>query len=216
MMNKQRKMYIYIDTLSRENERLKREIERRDYLERKCNVSLDDFKQEESWQTEMYMCLLEFLKDQDRKWFYFGGQTGSGKTMLCSAVCREFICFGIGSENIQWNDDDMRYAKWKKKIEDYKKAKVLFLDGLFKPVREESGKWSMPSEKEIKITREILEYRKNNQLMTFITSERYLSEMLEADEQIGMLIFAGTKGKHFCDVKREASRNYRIKNILGL
>ena len=36
-MNKQRKMYIYIDTFSKENERLKREMERRDYLERKCN-----------------------------------------------------------------------------------------------------------------------------------------------------------------------------------
>lgn len=212
-MNKQRKLYMYIDTLSKENERLKREIERREYLERKCNVTLDDFKQEESWQTEMYMCLLEFLKDQDRKWFYFGGQTGSGKTMLCSAVCREFICFGIGSENIQWNDDDMRYAKWKKKIEDYKKAKVLFLDGLFKPVRV-NGECSMPSEEEIEIAREILEYRKTNQLMTFITSERYLSEMLEADEKIGLLIFAGTKGRHFYDVKREASRDYRLKGFL--
>lgn len=203
---------MYIDTLSKENERLKREIERREYLERKCNVTLDDFKQEESWQTEMYMCLLEFLKDQDRKWFYFGGQTGSGKTMLCSAVCKEFF-LETGFKNIQWNDDNLRYAKWNKKIEDYKKAKVLFLDGLFKPVRV-NGECSMPSEEEIEITREILEYRKTNQLMTFITSERYLSEMLEADEKIGLLIFAGTKGRHFYDVKREASRDYRLKGFL--
>lgn len=213
-MNRQRKMYVYIDTLSKENERLKREMERREHLAQRCNASLNDFIQKEAWQTEMYMCLLEFLKDQDRKWFYFGGQTGSGKTMLCSAVCKEFF-LGVGFKNIQWNDENMREAKWNKKIDDYKKAEVLFLDGLFKPVRE-NGEWSMPSKEEIEITREILEYRKNNQLMTFITSERYLSEMLEADEQIGMLIFAGTKGKHFYDVKREASRNYRIKNILGL
>lgn len=213
-MNRQRKMYVYIDTLSKENERLKREMERREHLAQRCNASLNDFIQKEAWQTEMYMCLLEFLKDQDREWFYFGGQTGSGKTMLCSAVCKEFF-LGVGFKNIQWNDENMREAKWNKKIDDYKKAEVLFLDGLFKPVRE-NGEWSMPSKEEIEITREILEYRKNNQLMTFITSERYLSEMLEADEQIGMLIFAGTKGKHFYDVKREASRNYRIKNILGL
>lgn len=213
-MNRQRKMYVYIDTLSKENERLKREVERREHLAQRCNASLNDFIQKEAWQTEMYMCLLEFLKDQDREWFYFGGQTGSGKTMLCSAVCKEFF-LGVGFKNIQWNDENMREAKWNKKIDDYKKAEVLFLDGLFKPVRE-NGEWSMPSKEEIEITREILEYRKNNQLMTFITSERYLSEMLEADEQIGMLIFAGTKGKHFYDVKREASRNYRIKNILGL
>lgn len=215
MMNKQRKMYIYIDTLSKENERLKREIDRRNHLEKRYSVSLDDFKQKEEWQKEMYNCFLEFLRDEEPKWLYLGGQTGSGKSMLCGAICRELICFGIGSENIQWNNDDMRDAKWNKKIDDYKKAEVLFLDGLFKPVRE-NGEWSMPSKEEIEITREILEYRKNNQLMTFITSERYLSEMLEADEQIGMLIFAGTKGKHFYDVKREASRNYRIKNILGL
>lgn len=213
-MNRQRKMYVYIDTLSKENERLKREMERREHLAQRCNASLNDFIQKEAWQTEMYMCLLEFLKDQDREWFYFGGQTGSGKTMLCSAVCKEFF-LGVGFKNIQWNDENMREAKWNKKIDDYKKAEVLFLDGLFKPVRE-NGEWSMPSKEEIEITREVLEYRKNNQLMTFITSERYLSEMLEADEQIGMLIFAGTKGKHFYDVKREASRNYRIKNILGL
>lgn len=213
-MNRQRKMYVYIDTLSKENERLKREMERREHLAQRCNASLNDFIQKEAWQTEMYMCLLEFLKDQDREWLYFGGQTGSGKTMLCSAVCKEFF-LGVGFKNIQWNDENMREAKWNKKIDDYKKAEVLFLDGLFKPVRE-NGEWSMPSKEEIEITREILEYRKNNQLMTFITSERYLSEMLEADEQIGMLIFAGTKGKHFYDVKREASRNYRIKNILGL
>ena len=214
-MNKQRKMYRYIDTFSKENKRLKREMERRDYLERKCNVTLNDFKQEESWQTEMYMCLLEFLKDPDRKWFYFGGQTGSGKTMLCSAVCKEFF-LGTGFKNIQWNDENMRYAKWNKKIDDYKKAKVLFLDGLFKPVREENCDWSMPSEEEIEITREILEYRKTHQLMTFITSERYLSEMLEVDEKIGMLIFAETKGKHFYDVKRDASRNYRLKGFLDI
>lgn len=213
-MNRQRKMYVYIDTLSKENERLKREMERREHLAQRCNASLNDFIQKEAWQTEMYMCLLEFLKDQDREWFYFGGQTGSGKTMLCSAVCKEFF-LGVGFKNIQWNDENMREAKWNKKIDDYKKAEVLFLDGLFKPVRE-NGEWSMPSKEEIEITREVLEYRKTHQLMTFITSERYLSEMLEADEQIGMLIFAGTKGKHFYDVKREASRNYRIKNILGL
>ena len=213
-MNRQRKMYVYIDTLSKENERLKREMERREHLAQRCNASLNDFIQKEAWQTEMYMCLLEFLKDQDREWLYFGGQTGSGKTMLCGAVCKEFF-LGVGFKNIQWNDGDMRDAKWNKKIDDYKKAEVLFLDGLFKPVRE-NGEWSMPSKEEIEITREVLEYRKTHQLMTFITSERYLSEMLEADEQIGMLIFAGTKGKHFYDVKREASRNYRIKNILGL
>lgn len=213
-MNRQRKMYIYIDTLSKENERLKREMERREHLAQRCNASLNDFKQEESWQTEMYMCLLEFLKDQDRKWFYFGGQTGSGKTMLCSAVCKEFF-LGVGFKNIQWDDGDMIEAKWNKKIDDYKKAEVLFLDGLFKPVRE-NGKWSMPSKEEIEITREVLEYRKTHQLMTFITSERYLSEMLEADEQIGMLIFAGTKGKHFYDVKREENRNYRLKGFLDI
>lgn len=45
-------------------------------------------------------------------------------------------------------------------------------------------------------------------------SERYLSEMLEVDEKIGLLIFAGTKGRHFYDVKREASRDYRLKGFL--
>lgn len=212
-MNEQRVEGAYINTLSDEVKRLKREIERRNNLERRYCISIDDFEQKEEWQKEMYKCFLHFLSGKEPKWLYFGGQTGAGKTMLCSAICRELICFGLGSENIQWHDGDLRNAKANGNIDDYKQAKVLFLDGLFKPVNE-NGKWSIPSEDEITIVRDILEHRKNNQLMTFITSERYLSEMLEADEKIGTLIFAGVKGKYYYDIKREASKNYRLKKIL--
>lgn len=116
---------------------------------------------------------------------YLYGSVGSGKTHLITAISNRLLQNGVNVEYFEYRErmtrlkqiitDDTKYAK---EI-NCKKAKVLFIDDLFK------GKIS---EADINIMYEIINYRYQTHLPTLITSEKTVSEILNIDEAIGSRI----------------------------
>jgi DNA replication protein DnaC len=83
---------------------------------------------------------------------------------------------------------------------------VLYIDDFFKT---ESGK--LPTTAEINIAFEILNFRYNNpDLVTIISSEKGMSELLEIDEATGSRIFERSKD-YSISIAKDKNKNYRLK-----
>ena len=177
----------------------------KDYTFEKFIVSSD-------WQKKAKNMALEFLKDYENKWFFVGGQVGCGKTHLCTALVGAFIRSGKPAHYMLWRDevvqlkavvtDDEAYGKAIRKL---KEIEVLYIDDFFKTER---GK--QPSTAEINIAFELLNYRYNNpRLVTIISSERLIDDIIDIDEAVGSRIYQ--RSKQYCMiVNYDRSKNYRL------
>lgn len=177
----------------------------KDYTFEKFIVSSD-------WQKKAKTMALEFLKDYENKWFFVGGQVGCGKTHLCTALVGAFIRSGKPAHYMLWRDevvqlkavvtDDEAYGKAIRKL---KEIEVLYIDDFFKMER---GK--QPSTAEINIAFELLNYRYNNpRLVTIISSERLIDDIIDIDEAVGSRIYQ--RSKQYCMiVNYDRSKNYRL------
>ena len=164
------------------------------------------------WQKKAKAMAMEFLSDYQNKWFFAGGQVGCGKTHLCTALVGEFINSGKPAHYMLWRDeivqlkaivtDDEAYGKAIGKL---KEIEVLYIDDFFKTER---GK--MPSTAEINIAFELLNYRYNNpNLITIISSERLIDDIIDIDEAVGSRIYQ--RSMQYClIVNYDRSKNYRL------
>jgi len=111
-----------------------------------------------------------------------------------------------------WRDEVVRLKSLIMNKEEYFKAinplkisKVLYIDDFFKT---EKGK--EPTTSEINIAFEILNYRYiNNDLITIISSEKSIDDLLYIDEATGSRIYERTK-KYCTYVKQDRKKNYRL------
>lgn len=177
----------------------------KDYTFEKFIVSSD-------WQRKAKAMALSFLRDYENKWFFVGGQVGCGKTHLCTALVGAFIRSGKPAHYMLWRDevvqlkaivtDDEAYGKAIRKL---KEIEVLYIDDFFKTER---GK--QPSTAEINIAFELLNYRYNNpRLVTIISSERLIDDIIDIDEAVGSRIYQRSK-KYCMIVNYDRSKNYRL------
>ena len=90
----------------------------------------------------------------------------------------------------------------------WKKAEVLYIDDLFKT---EQGK--NPTTADINVAFEILNYRyRNPQLITLISSEKTIQELVRIDEAVGSRIFE--MSRDFCvNIGKDIKKNYRLKDL---
>ena len=176
--------------------------------------TFEKYKTVEPWQTKIKNTAEEFLNDgnSDRNWFYIGGQVGCGKTHICTAIVIRLLNQGNNSRYMLWRDEIVRLKALVTNNEEYFKAinplktsKVLYIDDFFKT---EKGK--EPTTAEINIAFEILNYRYiNNDLVTIISSEKSIDDLLYIDEAIGSRIYERTK-KYCTYIKPDKKRNYRL------
>jgi DNA replication protein DnaC len=176
----------------------------------KC--SFDKYQATEPWQKHIKDRATAFVKDCIGNWFFIGGQVGSGKSHICTAIVGELLKQGHEAKYMLWRDEivplkakvmDEDYAFEMRK---YKKVKVLYIDDFFKT---ESGK--LPTTAEINIAFEILNFRYNNpDLITIISSEKGMSELLDIDEATGSRIFERSKD-YSISIARDKNKNYRLK-----
>ena len=187
-------------------------------IERSClkdlmkDYTFEKFIVSSDWQKKAKNMALEFLKDYENKWFFVGGQVGCGKTHLCTALVGAFIRSGKPAHYMLWRDevvqlkavvtDDEAYGKAIRKL---KEIEVLYIDDFFKTER---GK--QPSTAEINIAFELLNYRYNNpRLVTIISSERLIDDIIDIDEAVGSRIYQ--RSKQYCMiVNYDRSKNYRL------
>lgn len=184
--------------------------------------TFEKFVVSDPWQESVKTKAQEFAKSRSG-WFYIGGQSGSGKTHICSAICREFLLAGMEVRYFTWRDDVVRLKSlvnntelYKKAIDEYKKVKVLFLDDLFKTGRAADGTKQQPTVADINLAFEILNFRYNNpDLITVISSECTLNDLLTIDEAVSGRIFERC-GANFLSLKPDRAKNYRLKGAIEL
>lgn len=172
----------------------------------------DNFKTDTEWQQRMLDKTMRYANDPKEKWLYLGGQVGSGKTHLCTAVVGKLINDGYRARYITWRDEATRLkmvirdeVEYSRLINPLKSVDVLYIDDLFKTEADKQ-----PTSADINLAFELLNYRYINRLMTIISCERFVSELLDIDEAIGSRINEMSKG-YRVEIVRDRERNYRMR-----
>ena len=172
---------------------------------------LDNFYTTAPWQKDLLEAAYRFLEDP-QGWFFVGGQVGAGKTHICTGIVRELLRKGLSARYMMWRDDTVKIKAAVKDAEEYtrlveplKKVKVLYIADFFK------SNYNQPTAADINLAFETLNSRYNrSDLITLISSEFVVDELIKMDEAIGSRIFE--KSKYFQhNINRDASRNYRLR-----
>lgn len=186
-----------------------------DSLER---YTFDTFTTAEPYQQRMLASAKAFVENgaSEGKWIFFGGQPGCGKTHLATAIIgkllREYDClYVVWTATIQKIKVDItdpeRYDEQVSRLQD---IDVLFIDDFFKPVKGPKGEIQGASAADIRIAFDILNHRYLNNKTTIISSEWFITELMDVDEAVASRIYEKC-GEYKISIKREVSRNYRVQ-----
>lgn len=175
---------------------------------------LSEFEATEPWQQAMLQTAKDYLAADHSKGqsLFLGGAVGSGKTMLGSAVCRELLHSGHEVRYMPWVTESARLKNLATEedqddeIAKYRQAEYLYIDDLFKPVPGRDG----PSAADVRLAYDIINYRVINKLPMIISSELYLTEMMQYDEATISRLWEMCKG-HTVNVTRGQGRNFRMR-----
>lgn len=174
-----------------------------DSLER---YTFEAYTVEHEWQRQAKALATDYVTSPDG-WFAATGGVGSGKTHLCTAICGKLINGGVPTRYMQWRTDAPRLkglvndrADYEFMINPFKRVKCLYIDDFFK---------GSVSEADIHLAFEILNERYNSErLITIISSEKSISEILSIDEAIGSRIYERSK-KHLIEIAK--GNNWRLQ-----
>lgn len=189
------------------------------------DYTFNKYEAEEEWQRILKGKAIEYAKNPNNAWFFIGGQVGCGKTHLCTAVSGAFLKQGKNVRYMLWRDDVTKLKSnvtdaqaYEELVTSYKTADVLYIDDLFKNGKGNDGRVQPPTGADIQVAFEILNYRYNNKaLITIISSERSINELVDIDEATASRISEMSFGKGYgFNVRPDKAKNHRLKNISDL
>lgn len=157
----------------------------------------------EEWQKQALDKTIDFV-DRESGWLYMSGRPGTGKTHLCTAAVGELLKKGIPCKYMLWRDEAVRLKgsvnddTYSNLIYPLKTLRCLYIDDFLK---------GGITQGDINLAFEILNQRYNANLMTIISSEKSIREVLELDEAIGSRIYEKSR-EHIVEIK--SGKNYRI------
>lgn len=188
-------------------------LQRIGIYERAKNARFDNYIPVTEAQKVMKQNAESFVKDSAARWLSFFGQSGAGKTHLCTAVFTQ-LCekLYLDGQYFLWCDDG---RKLKLSVtedaealrEKFKKCGVLYIDDLF--VGKESQE---PSDADIRLAFEILDYRYNNRLRTIISSNMQFGDLDRLHKPIAGRIREMCGKEYLVNIKPDDSSNYRLKH----
>lgn len=168
----------------------------------------------EKWQEAAKNTVVRFVRDKDRGWLLLSGQSGSGKSHLCTAAAGKFIHAGADTRYMRWMDESIALkaavnddSEYFRRINPLKTCKVLYIDDFLK-----TQKGKEPSAADVKLAFDLLDYRYCNRgLVTMISTERSIDELLSIDEALGGRIYERTRD--YCVViEGGATKNWRLSH----
>ena len=189
------------------------------------DYSFEKFETTEEWQKTIKDVAIRFTQDDEHTWFFIGGNSGAGKTHLCTAITAHYLRKNKAARYMLWRDEIPRIKaivndsdKYNEAITELKTTEVLYIDDLFKMGKDKDGNVQPPTVADINIAFEILNYRYNNkELVTIISSERTITDILEIDEAIGGRISEMTVPHgYYIGIKKDPAKNYRTKGIIEI
>lgn len=183
--------------------------------------TLETFNVKEDWQRDMLNIAKRYIDEGviNGKWMFFGGAVGCGKTHICTATAGKLL-YKMPVYYIMWTDMIDKLKASANDMEEYsdiitplKKVEVLYIDDLFKPAIDRNGNFEPPSTADIRRTYDLLNYRYINNLATIISSERYMSELIDIDDAIGSRI--AERSKYYCmTIRRDRKKNQRLVDLI--
>lgn len=172
------------------------------------------------WQAKAKTAAQKYAKDPAGRWFLATGNSGSGKTHLCVAVCRELMLRGIETRYFLWREVvarlralTFRDSQYQELIDTLKTVEALYIDDFLKAgIDPKTGEPKVTPE-EINIAYEILNARYNDRdLITVISSERTVGEMMDIDQALGSRIYERSKG---CTINLQGEdKNWRKREVV--
>lgn len=173
--------------------------------------TFDSFVVECEWQSKLKQTAQHYVEAGEGKWLLFGGQPGCGKTHLCTAVVGKLLAAKKSAKYMMWRDEATRIKAlvndeeaYGKAIDVLKNVDVLYIDDFFKGRRGDQ-----PTQADINLAFQILNYRYLNKKMTIISTEKNTDDLLNIDEAIGSRIIEMSKG--FCiNIGNDRSKNFRL------
>lgn len=187
--------------------------------------TFDRYETQDTWQQTIKETAQRFCVSSNGEWFFIGGQSGAGKTHICTAAAIAKLKQGKELRYMEWREevpkikasitDAARYAETMKEL---KETDILYIDDLFKNGKGADGMVMQPTAADINLAFEIINYRYNQpELITIISSERTLVELMEIDEAIAGRIAERTKAHGYCiNLKPDAQKNWRMRDLLEL
>ena len=183
------------------------------------DYTFEKFEDVDPWQKAVKAAALDYSQNPEG-WFFLGGQSGSGKTHLCTAICRKFLLEGKRVQYMLWRDDVVKLKQlvndpeYGQVIDRYKNADVLYIDDLFKTGNVSNTTVQKPTDADVNIAFEIINFRYNNPaLLTIVSSELSEDELIEIDEATFGRIFE--RGKSI-SIAKDRKRNYRLKKAVTI
>lgn len=178
------------------------------------------FEATENWQRKLKDAAIQYANEPSG-WFFIGGQSGAGKTHLCTAICREFLLEGKEVLYMLWRDEVVKLnnavndgEEYARLINPYKTCEVLYIDDLFKTGIGRDGTTQRPTGADVNRAFEIINFRYNNPgLLTIISSECTVDDLIEIDQATGGRIFERAKA---FSLKPDKSKNYRLRGVTEL
>jgi DNA replication protein DnaC len=176
-----------------------------------------NFSHKENWQFTMYDKATDFVHDDKAKCFFVGGQIGAGKSHICTAIVGRLLEQGYNAYYNVWNEIVINLKQnaydnpeeYNRQLTWLKNVKVLYIDDFFK---------TTPTTADLDKAFQIIDYRKNlsmgnskRRLITIISSEKMLEEIIGIDEAIGSRIFEMcNRGEYVVEIERSANKNQRM------
>ena len=162
------------------------------------------YQTDEDWQRQAKEACERYTKNPDG-WLVISGNPGTGKTHLCTAVCGSLIKSGMDVQYFLWrtkapglkalaNSTDYEAA-----VKPYKTVKVLYIDDFLK---------GTITDADINLAFDILNARYNRtELITLISSELTIEQILSRDEALGSRIYQRAK----VYIKANGKKNWRLE-----
>lgn len=172
-----------------------------------------DFKVTEQWQQEMFELMYKYCTTPSNNWFCALGTSGCGKTLICSIIANHLLLnLGKSVQYITWTDfisklkrdmmgDNTDNASVT--LDEIKKVEVLFIDELLKKYNETDLKYII----------EILNYRYTHNLVTLVTSERTMNELLDIDEASFSRLIEKCEA-YVINIPKDRTKNQRLKGLI--
>lgn len=177
------------------------------------SLTFKNFEVKEEWQQYCKNVCANFCKN-GTGWLYFGGQSGCGKTHLCTAVTGYFIKKKIRTKYMLWRDEVVELKQlvtdmkmYQAKINLLKTVPLLYIDDFLKTQQGQA-----PTQADINIAYEILNYRYNKKLLTIISTELQNGELIKIDEATAGRIIEMC-GDNLINVSKDINKNYRLKKF---
>ena len=213
--------YCKCDEIRRQRMRLKKA----GLLHMVESCTFERYETPDAWQRHIKETAQRFCQDDDHRFFFIGGQSGAGKTHICTAITSHYINEGKRARYMVWFDESNKLkglvtepGEYAVAMDEIKKTEVLYIDDLFKPIKGPSGQITPPSYADIRLAMEIVNYRYNNPgLITIISGERTIDELLYLDEALAGRISQLSKEGGYCiNLKKDSGRNWRLKGVTSI